>query len=484
MIAEIARKLPTKLNTTRQENSRDGDGSCPLHWTRRPLARNSSRPWANCVTAFVILFSLHVLEVQPADASATVRSDSHNQVSSAAVQSPTLAVRRDGARVRVEFNGTLQSAESATGPWIDATDAVSPMLETPTNLRKFYRAIDPLPPSIFSSTGVANLTVTGPLQAHFDLAFAGAPDGIFPPVRQKPYFDAALSYEGREIPVSMRVRGNSSLQECPFPKLKFKVSREERAGTPFADAREVKIGTHCAEGGRGNIGRLRDERAAFREALVYETMQLLGFISPRVRRAQIAYRDTAPADDLGAGGWQVKRNALLLDDIEVVAERLGGRALSDEELAALSKAAFDEQLVVELHLFHALVGNWDFALSPGGEGVSNTDVIEVANGQLLPVAGDFDLASWVTGQVRSSAPRDYRPDLPDVEREALYQVETLQNRFSDPMFSAAVARFVEKRTAIESQIGAAAVDDEGRANAVRHVKAFYDALAAGVKASE
>lgn len=92
------------------------------------------------------------------------------------------------------------------------------------------------------------------MQAHFDLALAGIPDGIFPPRREKPYFVGKVWYSGHEVPVQLRVRGNSSLQECPFPKLKFKVARVDRVGTRFADAREVKLGTHCADGGRGTVG--------------------------------------------------------------------------------------------------------------------------------------------------------------------------------------------------------------------------------------
>ena len=271
----------------------------------------------------------------------------------------------------------------------------------------------------------------------------------------------------------------------------MKVSAEDRPDTPFFDAREIKIGTHCAEGGRGNIGRLRDERAAFREALAYEVMTTMGFISPRVRRARIEYRDITPPPEVDPGGevggsasdpadgsqWPITRNAALLDDIEVVAERLGGRALSDDEIAALTKAGFDAQLVTELELLHALLGNWDFKLSPDGQGLWNTDVIELPNKQLVPVAGDFDLASFVTGQVRLSAPQDYHPELAEVERQALYDVEGVQARSTPELFAAAVERYGQNRPALESLIKAAAVDDDGRTNALRHVTAFFDALA-------
>lgn len=386
-----------------------------------------------------------------------------------------LAINWDGDRVTVTFRGLLQRGEALEGPWTELTNVVSPLVIQPGDTSAFFRL-----GSIFGSEGVAALVLTGPFQQHFDLAFAGIPDGIFPPVRPKPYFEGTLQMGGRTIPVKVRVRGNSSLQECPFPKLKFKVTPENRPGTPFYDARELKIGTHCAEGGHGTIGRLRDERAAFREALVYESLALLGFTSPRVRRAQIEYRDTSPTNVV-TGGWQINRHAVLLDEIEVVAEKLGAHLLTEEEAAALPKGSLDQQLVTELRLFHALVGDWDYALSPGEEGLRNTDVLTLANGQLLPVAGDFDLASWVTGEVRLSAPRDYHPELPDIERQALYSVEDIRAHADTLTFGQATARFAWRRSAIEDRVHAAEIDDAGRTNALRHVTAFFDALTAAGK---
>lgn len=389
---------------------------------------------------------------------------------------PTVSLSREGQGVKLTFTGTLQAAPSADGPWTDVAGAVSPFNETSGELQRFYRSreVD----SIFAEESVISFAITGPLQQHFELAFAGMPDGIFPPVRLKPWFDGALKIAGDDIPVTLRVRGNSSLQECPFPKLKFKVSTEQRVGTPFFDAREVKIGTHCAEGGRGPIGRLREEAAVYRETLAYEAMGLLGFVSPRVRRARIDYFDTSPAKEGSEVGWELTRNAMILDDAEVVGERLGGRALDDEEIKALTDANFDGQLITDLRCFHVLLGNWDFALSVDGRNLWNTDVIELADKRLLPVAGDFDLASWVTEQVIDSVPHDYLPELPMIDRRARYELETIQKSVTPEQFTAAKDRFMPKKTALELRINTALVDDLGRTNALRHVTAFFDALTA------
>ncbi|MDB6041256.1 MAG: hypothetical protein JWM99_5097 [Verrucomicrobiales bacterium] len=388
-----------------------------------------------------------------------------------------LQIARDGDRATLTFPDGLESADLVTGPWTMVSNAASPLSVDFRNNSKFYRSLETAQTgSVFSSREIVSWTLTGPFQKHFDLAYAGTPDGIFPPHRETTYFDATVKMGTFQLPATVRVRGNSSLQECPFPKLKLKVSKENRVGTPFSDAREIKIGTHCAEGGRGNIGRLRDERAAYRETLAYETMGLLGFMTPRVRRAQIQYNDTTLTNESPIVGWQVLRNGMILEDIEVLAERLGGSALSDVEVSALKDANFGEQLIDDLQLFHLLLGNWDYELSVDGQGLWNTDVIRLADGKLVPLAGDFDLASWVTEEVRLSAPRDYRPDLGEVERQAQYEMEQFRSRAAAENFLTSSNRFAAKRPAIELLVKNASIDEAGRTNALRHLAAFFDAL--------
>jgi hypothetical protein len=125
---------------------------------------------------------------------------------------------RDGGRVKITFTGTLETAHSPAGPWVAVTNAISPWTTETTGRAGFYRTRETAGESIFSSSAIVELAISGRLQQHFDVAFAGVPDGIFPPVREKPYFDGSLELGELRLPVSLRVRGNSSLQECPFPR--------------------------------------------------------------------------------------------------------------------------------------------------------------------------------------------------------------------------------------------------------------------------
>jgi hypothetical protein len=263
--------------------------------------------------------------------------------------------------------------------------------------------------------------------------------------------------------------------------MKFKVSRTNRVNTPFFDAREVKIGTHCAEGGRGSIGRLRDEQSAYREALAYELMESLGFLTPRVRRARIDYHDTSSTNRTSEVGWTVTRNAMILEDAEVVAERLGGRALDDTEIPKLTNANFGLQLVADLQVFEVMLGNWDYAITTDAREVWNFDVVQLPSGEVLPLAGDFDLSSFVTEEVLVDVPWDYHPELPTLERQARYDLEQIKARVQESgedIFGKAKQRFDSKRAVLEAKVTGAVIDEAGRTNAVGHLNAFFLALEA------
>src|SRR5687767_15180087 len=68
--------------------------------------------------------------------------------------SPTIAISREGVRVKITFAGTLQSADAVSGPWNSVSNATSPFEENPASLQRFYRTREPVPESIFSSRSV------------------------------------------------------------------------------------------------------------------------------------------------------------------------------------------------------------------------------------------------------------------------------------------------------------------------------------------
>lgn len=73
------------------------------------------------------------------------------------------------------------------------------------------------------------------------------------------------------LPVSVRIRGNSSRDECTIPKLKVKFTTDAYKQTVFKGAKSFKIGSHCADGeGVTQLGRLIGEASPWREASAYQ----------------------------------------------------------------------------------------------------------------------------------------------------------------------------------------------------------------------
>ncbi|MDA0751515.1 MAG: hypothetical protein O2964_12465, partial [Verrucomicrobia bacterium] len=64
-----------------------------------------------------------------------------NLVVAEAMNPATIAIARDGANITIEFDGTLQSADSATGPYKNVDGASSPFSVTADAPQKFYRAV-------------------------------------------------------------------------------------------------------------------------------------------------------------------------------------------------------------------------------------------------------------------------------------------------------------------------------------------------------
>src|SRR3954467_2103767 len=105
-----------------------------------------------------------------------------------AVPEPVISMVRAGEDITITFSGVLESADKVTGSWAPVAGAVSPFNPDHSAIQRFFRARKVELESIFSSDSIVEFTLNGPFQTYFEKAFAGSPDGIFPPHREKPYF--------------------------------------------------------------------------------------------------------------------------------------------------------------------------------------------------------------------------------------------------------------------------------------------------------
>ncbi|NVB85480.1 MAG: hypothetical protein HOV81_44360 [Kofleriaceae bacterium] len=331
--------------------------------------------------------------------------------------------------------------------------------------------------ALFGASGPSELVLEAPLAPAFKAARAGEPDGIFPLPRKTDPFMGKIGYGDVLIDAELQLRGNSSLAECPFPKLKAKADKAQAAGTMFDGARKIKIATHCGEGGNGTIGRLREEKATWREAALYQAMRALMMPSQLAKPLSITYRDTTTSE-------KITRKAFIFEHVDLAAGRLGGTSLESPETWEGDPAqVMDMQAIVRVHFFEALVGNWDWHLrigasKPGGGQLWNIEAVQLGD-KLVPLAQDFDLSSAVTGNLVADDDIDPKilPGKPPLVRQAgSYLASEYGPQFSDSELHAARDHFTARRAALEQALADAPVDDEGRANLSAHVAAFYEAL--------
>ncbi len=255
----------------------------------------------------------------------------------------------------------------------------------------------------------------------------------------------------------MKLRGYSSLQECSFPKLTIK-SKIPMLAQETQLPKKFKLGTHCGEhdaNQRGTIGRLRNETAAWREALAYDLARSCGIETLRARKVNVTYKI------LGTEPQTITRQGFILEHMDEFSKRKAGTSVDAETTTQFEVGKFDFVAAQRIKYFHALLGNWDWAIETKSEKKSstirlwNTEVYARASGELVPVPADFDLSSFVTGNLARSEKIDLQVTAED---------------------KALVEDLLTRKDALLKLIETAHIDEKGRTNATAHVEAFYAKL--------
>ncbi len=311
------------------------------------------------------------------------------------------------------------------------------------------------------------------------------------PEAELPYYDGRIGLYGPNnktvwAKVKLRVRGNTSINDCEFPKLELKV--EDKAelskvqeALPGINER-IKIGTLCGtetkETSESNMGRSYKAQAPHTEAIVYRMASALGLTTSAAAPANIHFVDS----DLKSS---YVHTAFLLEYPKDAAKRLGLEFLKAPESAAESHESefdwdvLDRNSIIEQYLFHALILNSDFSYPfmitendlwggvgsiSSGSPLWNMKVTQDKSGKRGLYINDFDLATVVTtsGFVGDEAYfkeyQRYNRELAKPGQEiALQMWEKLQSYrslFGDKELKAALSVFVKKLPILEVMIKA------------------------------
>jgi hypothetical protein len=337
----------------------------------------------------------------------------------------------------------------------------------------------PAPPSpkldgLLEGKDVVSLTVEAPLAELFE---KGSEDEKFAVAGTLRYKDPRSGADVVVPDVAVSVRGHTSRREteCTFPKLKLKLK----------GSGSIKIGSHCGDAADDTLspkyGRLQNEKAPHREALVYSLLEAAGVPVLRSRPARVTYLDK--------GGAPLTRNAFLLEDDDDAMTRVQGKTeLTLENFGtAQARGALKEAGLVWFG--QAMIGNfdWHLKISPADSEYRGTDAKPIWNvlafdrgdGRAALVMKDFDLAGMVVGRhpfFDKIWNRAFVPSKSETEIEVLSQVQRTRSLFARAELDALRRHFLERKPAVYAALDGAVVDPKGREIARAYLDNFFKAI--------
>ncbi len=206
-----------------------------------------------------------------------------------------------------------------------------------------------------------------------------------------PWRAATLSWAGPDgstlqVPLRVRTRGHWRLEHCHFPPLRLNFTKNAVRGSRFDGLDRPKLVNYCRDDDPS-------EQYVLQEYQLYRVQQLLTPLGHRARLMRVTYADSASGKPL------TTRWAFLIEEPEVMAERLGGK-LTEQRGATVD--FLDPGTTALVGVFEYLIGNTDFSVSA----LHNIELLQ-KDGTYLPIAYDFDHAGAVNA--RYAKPNEQLP---------------------------------------------------------------------------
>lgn len=276
-------------------------------------------------------------------------------------------------------------------------------------------------------------------------------------IRVLDYLSAQFTYRSTEVAettwdIKLKARGNVRRRICAYPPLKLKFSKKLlQEANLIADHNKLKLVTHCKAGGAGS-------QLVLREYLAYRIYNQLTDNSFRAQLVEIDYEDARGKRK------KITEYGILIEDVDELAERIGGRECGD--CAFTNPARFEHEAYLLFCVYQYLIGNTDFSIKD----LHNLKVVELsAAGSYLPVPYDFDYAGMVNAEY--AVPHKSIP-IDDVT-ERFY----MGLRFPCASFEPILQRFQEERENIFALVRQLEpLDNRNREEVRRYLEEFYRTL--------
>jgi hypothetical protein len=203
-----------------------------------------------------------------------------------------------------------------------------------------------------------------------------------------PWRDATLSYvnDGKPVtvPVKIKTRGIWRKKNCEFPPVRFNIARETSAGTVFYGLDRPKLVSYCRD---DDIY----EQWILQEFQLYRIYSMLTPMSHRARLVKMTYADEA-------GKVQATRSAIILEEPNVMAERLGLSLVKEKGAGPDFMEPHHGALV---GVFEYFIGNTDFSIFA----LHNIELLSQPDGNVVPVPMDFDFSGVVNAKYATPDPK-------------------------------------------------------------------------------
>ena len=205
-----------------------------------------------------------------------------------------------------------------------------------------------------------------------------------------PWRDASLSYTGEDgkqvvVPIQIKTRGIWRKHNCEFPPIRFNISREKSKGTIFYGLDKPKLVSYCRNDDTY-------EQYVLQEYQLYRIYKMLTPASYNARLIQMTY-----ADENG-GKVEAKRAAILLEEPEVLAQRMGTSFMKEKGAGPDFMEPHHGALV---GVFEYFIGNTDFSIFA----LHNIALLSQPDGNVIPVPYDFDFSGVVNARYATPDPK-------------------------------------------------------------------------------
>jgi hypothetical protein len=204
-----------------------------------------------------------------------------------------------------------------------------------------------------------------------------------------PWRPATISYTDASgktvtIPTEVRTRGIWRLKNCEFPPLRFNFKAAATKGTLLEGIDKPKLVSFCRDTDMF-------EEYVTQEMQLYRVYGLLTPASHRARLLHLTYADSA------SGKIAATRMAIMLEEPEVVAARLGGVII---DIKGATPDYLDHYQDALASTFQYFIGNTDWSTFA----LHNMELVRRPEGEHMPVPYDFDFSGVISATYASVDP--------------------------------------------------------------------------------